>query len=689
MSNIKRDILWRVLLVFGVVTIFGIMIIFNVFVFQVQEGEQWRAQSDSLIIKEQDITPPRGTIYGQHQSLLVTSAPLYEIRFDATIPEQDTFEKYIPIISKKLVQLFNFSKTSQQVEQNIRKARRENNRYFLLAINASFRQQAMVKEWPMFNTGQYRSGLIVESMTRRTYPSNQAGFRTIGYFNEENKGVGLELTYDEHLSGTKGQRLVQKIAGGYKPLNNEKLIEPIQGKDLISTLNIEYLEIAHRALKKALEKHNADHGCVIVIETKTGAIRAMNNLKNHGNGKFSEVYNYAVAESYEPGSIFKVFSAKALLDDKKIKPTDSINIFNGEREFYGRFMKDSDAGKRRKISFEDAVAYSSNVAFSSLIHDNYRSQPAYFIKHLKDLDLHAPTEIEILGEPLPYLNQPGTPKWSNLALPWLSIGYENQHTPLQILTAYNAIINDGVFKKPYLSEAIVYEGKTYQVLKPQTKDKKVCSPETSKLIRQMTTGTIERGTASSIRSEMITMAGKTGTAQIASESGYQLQKQYNASFLGHFPADKPEFSVIVFINKPSAGSIYASEVAAPVFKEVAEKIFVRSSQKEIQKLPQPQAPPLVKTHQSFYEQISQIFNPNAIHKSSSNWVAAQNGKAIDLSVLSQKMPDVRHMGSRDALYLLGNMDLNVKIRGVGKVQEQSPAPGSTIRKKQTVYIRLG
>lgn len=688
MSSVKRDISWRVLLVFGLVAIFGVTIAFKVFVFQIQEGEMWRAQSDSLIIKEQDVTPPRGTIYGANQSLLVTSAPLYEIRFDATVPHQDTFNKYVSIIASNLAQLFPLQYSKAQFEHHLNQARKEKNRYFLIAKNASFRQQAVMTDWPMFNKGQFKGGLIVESQTRRTYPSNQAGFRTIGYY-KDGAGVGLELSFDEDLSGTKGKRLVQKIAGGYKPLNNEKLIDPIQGKDLISTLNIEFLEIVHNALERAMHTHEADHGCVIVMETKTGAIRAMNNLKNHGNGNFTEVYNYAIAESFEPGSIFKVFSAKALLDDKKIKPSDSVMISWGKRNFYGKTMRDSDTGRRNVISFEDAMAFSSNVAFSGLIHDNYRDKPAFFIKHLKELDLHLPTGIEILGEPIPYLNQPSTPKWSNLTLPWLSIGYENQHTPLQILTAYNGIINDGILKKPYLTDAVVYEGKTFKLLTTKDKGKKICSLETSTAIKKMTQKTVEKGTAAAIKSSLISMAGKTGTAQIASPFGYQKQRQYNASFIGHFPAENPEFSVIIVINRPTSGSIYAAEVAAPVFKEIAEKIFIRNSQNEIQKGSSNRYPLWVKTNQDFYQKLINNLNYKVNSEASFPWVTAQNGQSKSLQLKNNKMPNLHHMGSRDALFLLGEMKVKAKIKGIGKVVEQSPPPGTSIRKNQTVYIRLG
>ena len=456
-SNIKRSITWRVVFGMGLVVVFAFWVSFQMFRIQLVEGDKWLAMSDSATIRHQDISPARGNIYSDNGSLLSTSMPIYEIRWDATVVNSDTFQFYVSELAQQLAQLFP-NKTSSYYRSKLITARKSKSRYVLIRRKVNYHEQKMMRDFAIFKKGRYKGGFMAELNTKRVKPAGNLAFRTIGYRTKDNPGVGLERSYDEDLGGVKGKRLVQKISGGYRPLNDENLIEPENGRDIHTTINIDFQEIAQRSLEKSLIKHKADHGCVIVMEVSSGKIKAISNLSKREEGVYSEQYNFSIGESYEPGSVWKVFSAMAAFEDNLINPEDSMDIQNGVREYFGKKMQDSDKGRFNKMSFKQAFARSSNVAFSSIIFDNYAKKPSNYISYLKKLDLDKPTGIEILGEPDPFLNHPASSSWSQLTLPWLAIGYENQHTPLQLLTAYNGIINDGIMIRPQIVSSVTDAG---------------------------------------------------------------------------------------------------------------------------------------------------------------------------------------------------------------------------------------
>jgi cell division protein FtsI (penicillin-binding protein 3) len=614
--------------------------------------------------------------------------PIYEIRWDATVVNDDTFHFYVNELAQQLARLFP-DKTSLYYKSKLNTAKKSKSRYVLIRRKVNYHEQKTMRDFPIFRKGRYRGGFMAELNTKRVKPAGNLAFRTIGYRTKDNLGVGLERTYNDDLGGVKGKRLVQKISGGYRPLNDENLIEPKNGRDIHTTINIDFQEIAQRSLEKSLIKHKADHGCVIVMEVSTGEIKAISNLSKREEGVYSEQYNYSIGESYEPGSVWKVFSAMAAFEDELISPNDSMDIQNGIREYFGKKMQDSDKGRFKKMSFKQAFARSSNVAFSSVIFDNYSSKPSNYISYLKKLDLDKPTGIEILGEPDPFLNHPASSSWSQLTLPWLAIGYENQHTPLQLLTAYNGIINDGIMIRPQIVSSVTDAGIIIKENNNSSKTVRVCSEETSKKIKDLTAEVFISGSARNVRSDVVTMGGKTGTAQIASSSGYQKAKMYNASFVGHFPAMKPEYSIYVMVNKPSNGIFYASYVAAPVFSEVAKKIFTISVKKEV-------VDSLIykpNYHAGFFKDIKIINNQLGYimdENSSADFVRVNSNNSMteDVVVEEGKMPDFRNFGVKDAVYVSELLGLKPIVAGRGRVVEQSPKPGAVIHKSQTVYIRL-
>lgn len=685
-NNIKKGITWRVVFGMGIMLLLSIWVSVQMFRIQLNEGEKWLAMSDSAMIRYQDISPARGNIYSDNGSLLSTSMPIYEIRWDASVVNDDTFQYYVDQLSQQLHDLFP-DQSFSYFKSKLITGKKTNSKYVLIRRKVNYPDQKKMQDFPIFNKGKYGGGFLAELTTKRVKPAGNLAFRTIGYCTEDNPGVGLERSYNEDLSGVYGKRLVQKISGGYRPINDNNLVDPQNGRDVHTTINIDFQEIAQRSLEKALHKHNADHGCVLVMEVSTGHIKAISNLSRRKEGVYAEHYNYCVGESYEPGSVWKVFTAMAALEDKLVDVDDVIDIYNGERDYYGKKMKDSDKGRYAEMSFKQAFARSSNVAFSSIIFDNYANNPSKYISFLRKLNLDKPTGVEILGEPVPFLNHPSSNSWSQLTLPWLAIGYENQHTPLQLLTAYNGIINDGAMVSPQLVTKVTDAGIIIKTIDNSKKIVQVCSKETSDKIKEITAEVFLTGSARGVSSDIVPMAGKTGTAQIASSSGYQKTRMYNASFIGHFPANNPVYSIYVMVNKPSNGDFYASKVAAPVFAEVAENIFTISVKKELDKsnkhIPQ--------YHAGYYKDMKYIDSLLGSTQNTKAEIVRNNSKTDSyksVQLNQENMPNIIDFGAKDALYVTEILGLKPQLKGHGRVISQSPLPGEKIKKNQPVYIQL-
>lgn len=688
MINVKKSILWRVVFGMSVVGIFALWITVEMFKIQLVERDKWLSLSDSATIRHQDISPARGNIYSDDGSLLSTSMPIYDIHWDATVVNADTFRMQVNELAIELSRLFP-DHTASYFLAMLKKAHTDKNRYKLIRRKVNYHEQKALQDFAIFRKGRYKGGILFELNTKRVKPAGELADRTIGYSTIDNPGVGLERAYDQDLGGTKGQRLVQRISGGYRPMNDENLIEPQNGRDVHTSINIDFQEMAQRSLEKALQKHNAKSGCMVVMEVSTGKIKVMANLKRREDGTYGESYNYAVGNSYEPGSVWKVFSAMAAFEDRLIGVNDTLDIGNGERDYFGKSMLDSDKGRYSKMSFKQAFALSSNVAFSSIIFDNYGNNPGKYIAHLRMLDLDKTSGTEILGEPEPFLNHPQNSTWSQLTLPWLAVGYENQHTPLQLLTAYNGIINDGIMIKPRIVNSVTDAGIVTKDNDKNVKKIRVCSKETSDKIKELTAAVFTEGTANGVVSDVVTMGGKTGTAQIATRGAYQKTKKYNASFVGHFPADKPVYSIYVCVTEPSNGQFYASQVAAPIFSEVAEQIFTISVKQEVKKVHK-KTPSYTRGYFTDFKQLNRVLGVKVDDEVNSDIVQinAATGTVVGVLVRDGKMPNVKGLGAKDAVYVLELNGFKTKITGYGRVVEQSPKPGLAVQPNRTVYIRL-
>ncbi|MEX2589364.1 MAG: penicillin-binding protein [Chitinophagales bacterium] len=695
--NTKKEIVVRVYLVFALVILAAGSISFQVLKIQVKEGPYWISLADSLTTQYVSIEAERGNLLTENGGLLATSLPYFEVRVDWKSPamSDEIFQESLDSLS--LLMAHFQGKSKQEVKRSILNARKNGNRYYLLAKNLAYPELQQIKSWPLFNLGRYKGGLIVLRRNKRVNPYKMLAHRTIGYVRDDILPVGLEGSFDEYLTGIKGKRLMQKIAGGtWIPVNEKEEISPQNGKDVVTTIDINLQDVVENALLKAIKKHKADHGTAVLMEVKTGKIRAIANIGAFENGNYWEKYNYAVGEAREPGSTFKTASMIALLEDGYVELTDSIDLNGGAMDFYDKTMRDSEEHELHKVTVKHAFEISSNVGISKLIDQHYNHQPEKFIAHLKRMGLTELTGIEIKGEAKPYIKEASSKEWTGITLPWMAVGYELTLTPLQILNFYNALANDGLHVKPSLVSAVQEYGKDLKNFKTEEENRRICSKATLKKIRKLMEGVVENGTAEHLQSPHYKMAGKTGTALIA-EANRGYNKVYQASFVGYFPADEPVYSCIVSIAEPQMGVYYGGWVAGPVFKEVADKIYSSSIDlhekiNREEKFLAGYRPGTKDGHRMDTEQIYKWLEVSSQINTQSEWMQCVNqreGVVLNSKEMeSDVIPDVRGMGLRDAIYLLENLGLEVKVQGRGRVYYQSVRYGTPITQGREIVLKL-
>lgn len=663
----EKNILNRLYFVVGGMFIFALLIAFKLVNIQFVQGDQYRDLAEKRTIQNVDIPANRGNVYSANGSLLATSVPKYDIRIDAVTSSTKNFEKYVKPLCDELAKFHG--KSSSYFQQKIRKARANKNRYLLLARNLGYSDYLKFRNFPLLNMKTYEGGLIVEQSTKRVHPMGGIAERTIGYERFDDQGnvtrPGIDGAFGEkYLRGINGRRLKQKIGKGqWKPIGDYNQIEPQDGYDVYTTIDVNIQDIAHHALLAQLELYEADHGCVVVMDVKTGEIKAISNLGNNGKGLYYERLNYAVGESHEPGSTFKVMVFAAALEDKVIDTATIVDTKNGVKTFYGRKIRDSHRGGYGKISAARALEVSSNIGLATLIDDNYSKNPKKFIKRLKSWNLHKLLGVSIIGEGQPDIPEPGDKKWSKNALPSMAYGYNLELTPLQILTFYNAIANDGEMVKPrFISEVKEFD-KQIVAFDKEVINSKICSEKTIRELQEILKNVVIRGTGEKLYSPNFSMAGKTGTAQTEYwMDDWNENKRYVSSFVGYFPAESPKYSCIVVIHKPSIEKgFYGADVSGPVFKTIAQKIFTDT--------------PLV-------DEVETLeFTNAAVEKDfEAYYMMAQTYKTI--------MPDLKGLPAMDAVTLLENMGLKVKLVGSGKVTSQSVSRGTKVKKNQTVVLQL-
>lgn len=707
--SIRTNILLRVYLAFGLILLLAGAVMVQLYRLQFVQGAKWKAMSTKLSTRYETIEAARGNILSVDGSLLATSVPEYEIHMDMIaggIADDKVFYSGVDSLALKLSQLYP-DKTEREYSRMLRNARRDSARYQLIRRKVTYQELKQIRKFPLFNLGKFRGGLIVVQQNKRILPFRSLAARTIGYKNANVKnGVGLEGAYTNYINGENGKRLVQRVAGGaWIPVNSEgdDDVAPKDGADIISTIDVNYQDVAQRALKDELIRSQADYGCVVLMEVHTGEIRAIANFTRTKDGDYQEKYNYAISNAADPGSTFKLASYMTMFDQHKIDTNSTVDAENGRYDMYykGKLLKtfrDAEEGNY-VITAKKAFEESSNVAVVKFVSSHYADDPREFTNNLRDnLHLNDKLQLQIPGEAQPLVKDPSARSWSKLTLPQMAYGYEMKITPLQMLTLYNGVANNGEIIAPIFVREIQRMGNTIEQFHARVINPKMCSEETLGKMKAMLEGVVLEGTGKNvIKNSLYSVAGKTGTAQIANGShGYGVDKTYQASFCGYFPANRPKYSMIVVINHPTQGSYLAANVAGPVFREIADKVY--ASDLDINQTPPTHyvgnttLPVVKKGNVQALRRVYSKLNIKALYASNSlsgNGVDTTNGIASqETEYKAGTVPSVIGMGLSDALYVLGNAGYKVSARGSGAVTQQSVTGGSLIPKGSKITIEL-
>lgn len=700
-KNIKKDILWRVYLLYFFVLLFGIGIVVKLAFIQYKEKDTLLKKAKKQELEFFNIDASRGNIYGDDRNLLAISIPIFEIRMDVNSDNisDKLFYSKVDSLAYCLAKLFQKYDKSYY-KQKLIDARKKGNRFLLLAQSVSYEQLQKIKEFPILRLGKFKGGLIAIPKTQRVMPYGDLAKRTIGYKNiEQNLFVGLEGAYSSIIQGIDGKQLKRRINNGdWIPVNDENDIQPSDGKDIVTTINVNLQDVAESALHQHLIDHGAYQGCAVLMEVATGHVKAIANLRyDSSSNTYKETFNFAIGESFEPGSTFKLVSLMAALEHDRFNLNDTVKIGNGWTQFYDRTMTDAYQIGNGNITAREAFEQSSNVGVSKLIYEAYKENPEKFVQFIYSIPLNQKIGIEIQGEGIPVIKNPSQNNiWYGTSLPWMSIGYELLMTPLQVLTLYNAVANNGQMVKPMFVKEIRHGGNLIESFETIVINKSICSEKTIDSLKSLLEGVVERGTAKlTLKNTVYKIAGKTGTAQIAKGSGGYNKNDYNASFVGYFPANDPKYSCIVVVNNPTKGKIYGSSVAAPVFKEIADKVY--ATQLDIQAREEYW---ITEINQSLegkgktddLKTLYETFNYQTVLEKYSDWSSfeaySSDIKLTALPISETKVPNVKGMGVRDAIFLLEKLGLHTKVIGRGLVSSQSIRPGANIEKGKQIILNL-
>lgn len=659
-EKLLKKIMTRFYIVICTMIIFSFLLMGKLIYIQVFEGERYKVIASNQTVKNVVLQPSRGNIYSEDGSLMATSVAQYEVRWDSKVPSNSLYNNGKENLVKGLSSILQISHT--ELIEKLENARMNNNRYMLVAKNLSYSKLKKIKSLPIFNLPSFKGGIIIEQQIKREHPLGKIAERTIGYELKSLNGnyfrVGIEGAFGTYLRGEEGRRLKQRIANGqWKPINDVNEKEPTQGYDVFTTINLNIQDIAHSALLEQLEKYKADHGSAVVMESRTGKIRAIVNLGRTTENTYYEKLNYAVGELNEPGSTFKLISMIAALEDKVVDPEQLIDTGNGEIIFYNKYkVRDTKKGGYGLIPASKVFESSSNTGMVNIVYNHYKDDPSKFVNRLYNMGINRSLGLSIQGEPEPKIPYPTDKDWDGLDLPWMAYGYGVAMTPLQILSFYNAIANDGELLRPKFIEKIANAGeKPQKIFKKEILNPSICSKETLTKIKSMLFNVVDKkwGTAYQIKDSLFDVAGKTGTCQLDYTKG---EVQYISSFVGYFPVENPIYSCIVVIHRPDKKlGYYGSTVAAPVFKKIAKKIYI-STPKETN-----------------------------IKRSEIN-ISLEKTKQTKTN--KTQIPDLIGKSNLDAISIVQKLGLNFKIIGEGRVIKQSIKAGTRIKEGELIILEF-
>lgn len=698
---IKDDITWRTIIVYAVVVLFGCLIIAKAVMVMTVEGKKWREKASANVpARPIPIESNRADILAADGRILATSVPFYELRFDGLAVDKKVFQEGIDSLAYCLATFFKDA-GKDYYKNKLATARnpKHPNRYLLVnRRRVNHTELKRIRNFPIFRLGRNKGGLQAIVYNERIQPHVNLASRTIGDLRVMSNGiregyVGLEAAFENQLKGESGVGIKRMLSGTWMVLTQE---EPVDGQDVVTTIDVDYQDIVQHALKKQLEKSEATHGTAILMEVKTGDIKAIANMAKNKNGVYVENQNFAISGAGEPGSVIKAATMIALLEDGCVSPNDTIDLGTvGKYKFYDRYLTESHDGLGR-VTVTQMMEKSAN-GIAKVVFDYYKEQPEKFVNRWYAMGLDKKTGICIPGEIDPYIKYPKDKSWTKITLPWMSIGYELKLTPLQILAFYNAIANDGQRMRPRLVKEIRNRGEVMETFDTEEVGGRICSRKTLNEVRNMLESVVKNGTARNIYTPKYRIAGKTGTARLASGSAGYGGGRYRASFVGYFPAEQPLYSCIVVIDNPSNG-YYATTVSAPVFREIADKVYSmayvqygKPDYEEDKSLPVCKNG-LKRDFQTIFRELDMELD-GLRDARETDWVITASNEAEHVVVKPRRItfstvPNVRGMGLRDALYILENSGLKVGVSGTGMVQKQSLQPGSEVPKGSYVQIEL-
>lgn len=699
----KKDVLWRVFLVYFIVVAVGIWVIFSIIHIQVKEKDELLEQASKRELKIRDEKAHRGNVISKNGTLLATSVPRYSIYFDPVSVKSDLFDSEVTQLADSLSRLLK-NKSKQQYVSYLKDARAKKRRYVKIANKVSVADYKRMQKFPIFREGKNKGGFISERSYVRELPYGELAARTIGYVREEEDiFVGLEGAYNESLKGSDGKQLVRRINGNFwMPMPSSENVEPVNGDDVYTSIDIEIQDVAENALKKCLIENDALQGCVVLMDVKSGFVEVMASLSyNEKKNEYEEAYNFALRHNVEPGSTFKAITMCALLEnDPDFNIDRKLQLGTTDyKVFYRRTMRDS-----HRVTDEDgystvrnAFEQSSNIAFATLVEEAFLENPQRYIDLIYKTKINEPLNLDIKGEAKPDIKTTADKRWSKLSLPWMSIGYEVMMTPIQILTFYNAIANDGVMVKPQFVREIRHGNEVKQVFDTIVINERIASERTIETLQTLLKGVVQNGTAKNMSKLGFSVAGKTGTAQISQGSSGYNKKNYTATFVGYFPADNPKYSCIIVVSNPSGKRYYGSSVSGPVFKELAEKVYatrlgVVDENGEYQANCNSFTTPSMVYFNDFLDYCNMENISFVDNVEDNEWISVEqtDDEVFVNSVEFEEniVPNVKGMNITDAVFVLESMGWKVKFDGYGKVKSQSVKPDTELRKGSVINLVL-
>lgn len=702
--EIKKDILWRAYLSFIGMAVFSLFVLGRAAYIQNVQGDHWRSLSDSMHQKYVALDAERGTIFSEDGQMLSTSIPFFDIYIDFGAEglrdkAGKRFNENVDSLAISLAQLFR-DKTVSAYRKELQQGYNSEDRYYLLRKGLTFEQYKKFRDFPLVRQGRNKSGVIAQEQSKRLNPFGLLARRTIGLARENAQNVGIERTYDSMLQGQTGKQLVRYIAGGAPIPVEGYQIEPEQGKDIYTTLDIHIQDMVESALMRMMQQSGSEHGTAIVMETATGKIKAIANLgRPKKDTGYSETLNYAL-QTTEPGSTIKLATLLAVLESGSSRIDDWVEVGSAGHQYVGvRNVNDAERAPKPVLTLRECFAHSSNVGFAKVAYKAFADKPDVYKSYLQKFHLDKRTGIDLVGEGAPLLPRIKRNKEGLHAMVTAAFGYALQVSPLHTLMLYNAIANNGRMMKPYLVNNIKDNGVTVKEFSPVVLDEQLCKPEIIKAAQSSMEAVVTEGTGKpAFKDFPIPVAGKTGTAHVAGGNVGYHDGIYQASFVGYFPADKPQYTCIVVIKtKPHALLHFGGQLAAPVFKEIVTGVYAQYIRNKnigaVNLVPDSSAYIYAGSNNDMQQVLGQmsIAYLDSMDKATSlSQVYAYNHKPVAKTVLETKtvMPDVRHMTLRDALYVLESRNIKVTVKGKGKVAAQDILPGTPLKKIPTVTILL-